>query len=224
MSNSYRRVVRSIAILAVSGALTRASRGQDSSQDAGRPLGDVVRHQQDEKERKKAKHVLGDEEVSGPHRHQVTGTAATTVIIPYITITGMVPDSVVMNTPPNLKQKMVISFGPSLDACFDLKCAESTYLRSYPATFGGMPKVLFDSDEWVQGNPARVAHLEIMHDERGKMFATVAFIQTPASAATASCIYRSADAPEVETECEAFIASLEVHIPEKYIYVQHRYY
>lgn len=223
MINSHPRVVRLIAIAAATCALTSVSAGQDSSQDASRPLGDVVRHQQDG-QYKKAKRVLGDDDVSGPHKHRVTGTAATTVIIPNITITGTVPDSVVMNTPADMKQKMVISFGPSLDACFDLQCAESTYLRLFPATFGGMPKVLFDSDESVEGNPARVVHLEITHDERGKMFATVVFIQTPASAATASCIYKSADAPEVETECEAFIASLEVHVPEKYIYVQHRHY
>lgn len=224
MINSHRRVVCLITLAAATCALTSVSPGQDSSQDASRPLGDVVRHQREGQEHKKAKRVLGDDDMSGPHTHRVTGTAATTVIIPSITITGTVPDSVVMKTPPDMKQKMMISFGPSLDACFDLNCAESTYLRLFPATFGGVPKVLFDSDESVQGNRARVAHLEITHDERGKMFATVAFIQTTASAATASCIYTSADAPEVETACEAFIASLEVHIPEKYIYVQHRYY
>jgi len=213
-----------LVVLAASYALTCISLAQDSSQDSGQPLGDVVRRQHDDHQTKKAKRVLSDEDVAGPHTWEVTGYAATTVIIPAIRITGTVPDNVPIRVPPDYKQKMIVSFAPSLDSCFDLNCAESTYLHLFRGVFGGTAKVLFESDESIDGNPARVAHLEIVHDERGKMLATVAFIQTPASVASATCIYKLADAPDVETDCEKFVASLQLHVPEKYIYVQHPNY
>ena len=213
-----------LVVLAASYALTCISLAQDSSQDSGQPLGDVVRRQHDDHQTKKAKRVLSDEDVAGPHTWEVTGYVATTVIIPAIRITGMVPDNVPIRVPPDYKQKMIVSFAPSLDSCFDLNCAESTYLHLFRGVFGGTAKVLFESDESIDGNPARVAHLEIVHDERGKMLATVAFIQTPASVASATCIYKLADAPDVETDCEKFVASLQLHVPEKYIYVQHPNY
>jgi len=224
MISSHPKVAGLLAVLAASCALTCVSPAQDSSQDSGQPLGDVARHQHDDHQSRKAKRVLSDEDVAGPHMHEVTGYAATTVIIPAIRITGTAPDTVPIKLPPDYKQKMIVSFAPSLDSCFDLSCAESTYLRLFPGAFGGTPKVLFESDESIDGNPARIAHLEIMHDERGKMMATVAFIQTPASVASATCIYKLADAPDVETDCEKFVASLRLHVPEKYIYVQHPNY
>ena len=213
-----------LALLAASCALTCIAAGQDSSQNSGQPLGDVVRHQHDDQPTKKAKRVLSDEDVTGLHTHEITGYAATTVIIPGVRITGSVPDNVPVRIPPDFKQKMIVSFMPSLDSCSDVNCAESTYLRQFRGVFGGRPKVLFETDESVSGSPARVVHLEIENDELGKMFATVAFIQTPASAASATCLYKLADAPDVETDCEKFIASLQLHVPEKYIYVQHPHY
>lgn len=214
-----------LVVLAASCALIGVSLAQDSSQDSGQPLGDVVRHQHDDPQAKKAKRVFSNEDVAGPGKHEVTGYAATTVIIPGIRITGIVPDTVPIRIPPDFKQKMVVSFLPSLDSCFDLNCAESTYLRLFSGVFGGgTAKVLFESDESISGNPARVAHMEIKNDELGKMLGTVAFVQTPASVASATCLYKLADAPDVETDCEKFIASLELHVPAKYIYVQHRYY
>ena len=213
-----------LAVLAVSCALTCVSPAQDSSQDSGQPLGDVVRHQHDDHQAKKAKRVLSDEDVTGPHTWEVTGYAATTVFIPCIRITGTIPDNVPVRTPPDFKQKMIVAFAPSLDSCFDLNCAESTYLHLFRGVFGGTPKVLFESDDSLDGHPARIVHLEILNDELGKMMATVAFIQTPASATSATCMYKQADAPDVETDCEKFVASLKVHVPEKYIYVQHPNY
>ena len=203
-------------------ASLRAQTSNDATQTS---LADVVKRQKEEQLRgKRAKRVISDEDSLGPHLHQVQGMAASTVIIPYITITGMIPDGVTMSVPPDPKQKMMVSFGPSLDSCFDLECAESTYLRLLPLTFGGRPRVLFDTEDSIQGNAARIVHLEITHDVRGKMLATVAFIQTPASVATASCIYKASDAPDVETDCEAFIGSLQIHVPERYIYVRHNNY
>lgn len=218
------KVASLLAVLGASCVLTCIAPAQDSSQDSGQSLGDVVRHRRDDQQARKAKRVLSDEDVAGPHTHEVTGYAATTVIIPGIRITGSVPDTVPIRIPPDFKQKMIVSFLPSLDSCSEVNCAESTYLRLFPGVFGGRPKVLFESDESVSGSPARVVHLEIKNDELGKMLATVAFIQTPGSAASATCLYKLADAPDVETDCEKFIASLELHVPAKYIYVQHPHY
>lgn len=216
MTNSLRAYA---AFLALACAFTPALRAQDSSPS----LGDVVRNRASQPH-KKAKRVLSDEDVGGPHKHEVTGWEANTVIIPGIRITGNVPDYVLMKYPPDPNQKMYVSFGPSLDSCFDLDCAHMTFLHLVPGVFGGKPTVLYESDDFINGNSARVLHLEIMHDVRGKVFATVALIQTPASVADAFCTYKAADAPDVETDCEAFIASLQIHVPEKYIYVQHRTY
>jgi hypothetical protein len=175
----------------------------------------MVRRQANQ-QHKKAKRVLSDEDVAGPHKHEITGYTATTVIIPAIRITGAVPDA-------DLKQKMIVSFGPSLDSCFDVECAKSTYLRTFPQVFGGTPTVLFETDESIDGNRAQVIHLQFLHNVRGKMLATVALIQTPASAASATCMYQASDI-DVETDCDAFIASLRIHVPERYIYVQHPRY
>jgi len=213
-----------LAVLAASCALSCVSAAQDSSQDSGQPLGDVVRHQHDGPQAKKAKRVLSDDDITGAHTWEVTGYAATSVIIPCIRITGMIPNTVPVRIPPDFKQKMIVSFAPSLDSCFDLNCAESTYLHLFRGVFGGTPKVLFESDDSLDGHPARIVHLEILNDELGKMMATVALIQTPASATSATCMYKLADAPDVETDCEKFVASLKVHVPEKYIYVQHPRY
>ena len=222
MTARQRTIASLPCLLAVSCFLAGTSLAQESSQDSSPSLGDVVRRQASESH-KKAKRVLSDEDVAGPHKHEISGYAATTVIIPAIRITGTVPDAVRMNVPTDLKQKMIVSFGPSLDSCFDVECAKATYLRTFPQVFGGTPTVLFETDESIDGNRAQIVHLQFLHNVRGKVLATVALIQTPASAASATCMYNATDA-EVETDSDAFIASLRIHVPERYIYVQHPRY
>ena len=222
MTARQRAMTSLLCLLAATCLLAGTSLSQDSSPDSTPSLGDMVRRQANESH-KKAKRVLSDEDVAGPHKHEISGYAATTVIIPDIRITGTVPDTVRMNLPTDLKQKMIVSFGPSLDSCFDVECAKATYLRTFPEVFGGTPTVLFETDEPIDGNRAQIVHLQFLHNVRGKMLATVALIQTPASAASATCMYKATDA-EVETDCDAFIASLRIHVPERYIYVQHPRY
>jgi len=194
--------------------------GQESPGSPQPPLGDVVRHQREDHQHAKAKRVMSDDDLPSAHSRQITGMVATTKIIPYITVTGTVPEGAATRPVPGT-QKMYAWFGPTtLDSCSDLDCAEATYLKSFPMTFGGTVRVLFESDDTVQDYPARIAHIEIIHDVRGKMLGTVAFIETPEAATAASCLYRAADAAEVEPDCDAFMASLKVHVPEKYIYVQ----
>lgn len=194
------------------------------AQDDQVPLGDVVRKQQTEREHgKKAKVVIGDEDIRSSHLHQIYGEAAVSVIIPYVRIVGMVPDGVSYFTRTDA-QKMHVWFGPGdLDRCFDLICAEGTYFSTLPRTIGGSVKVLFASDDSVDGNPARIVHFEITHDVRGKIIGTVALIQTPVATGAATCHYRVADAPQVESDCDAFIHSLKILMPERYIYVKHSY-
>jgi len=201
--------------------LPTAARAQDSSSQV--PLGDVVRHQQQERQSgKKAKRTLNDEDIHG-HTRRVSGDAAVTVIIPNIQITGYVED---VNVKPGTEPKLYAWIGSrSLDACGDLDCAKMVYLHElpqWPSMFGGTPLVLFESEASIDGYPARIAHIEVKHDVKGKMLGEVAFIQTPVAATAASCIYKS-DAPELETACDAFIGSLQIHMPERFIYVEHNY-
>jgi len=193
------------------------------AQETQAPLGDVVRKQQAEREHgRKAKRIIGDEDVGGFHLHEVSGDAATTVIIPNVRITGMVPDGVSLSGKADSKQKMRVWFGPgTLDRCFDLDCAKEIYLSMLPLMIGGSGKVLFESDDSIEGNPVRVVHFEVTHEVRGKILGTVALIQTPVAAGAATCTYQPADASDVESDCDAFIRSLRVHMPERYIYVQH---
>jgi hypothetical protein len=193
-----------------------------AGQEAQIPLGDVVRRQQAE-HGKKAKRVVGDEDLGGFHLHEVQDTAATTVIIPDIRITAKVPDGISMTPAPDSKQKMHVWFGPgTLDKCVDIGCAEEEYLRLLPRGVGSA-KVLFESDESIDGYPGRVVHMEFSHDVAGKIFAIVAFIQTPVAVAAATCRYKAKDAPEVESDCEAFVRSIRIHMPERYIYVEHHH-
>ena len=195
------------------------------AQDAGAgqaPLADVVRHQQAERQRgKPAKHVLSDDDLPSASTHQITGMVSGQRIIPYIRITGTVPNSVAKTVALDVDQKMYAWIGQGLlDSCFDLDCAEKTYVNVVPRLFSGTVRILFDSNETVQSYQARVAHIEIMHQSRGRMLGLVAFIKTPEATGAASCFYRAADASEVESECDAFVHSLQVIVPEKYIYVQ----
>jgi hypothetical protein len=196
------------------------ARAQDSSSDQP-PLGDVVRRQQEQRQHAgKAKRVVGDEDVAGSNMHQITGAIATTVIIPYIRVTGMVPDGVTVEWPPNPRQKLSAWFTP-FDSCFDLECAKAAYIRQFPMIVGGKLTLLFESDDSVGGYPANVAHFKVVHDVRGKSLGIVAWIQTPASVAAASCMYHEEDSSVAEIPCEQFIASVQVHVPERYMYVDH---
>jgi hypothetical protein len=196
---------------------------QDSTTDAQQPLGDVVRHQK-ETTQKKAKRVLSDEDMAGSHKRKVRGDFATQVIIPNIQIYGNAPDTVKMNVPYRPEQKAFVWFGPDLNRCFDVECAKATYLRDFHYALAGTLKILYESDDSVGGYPARIAHIELKNDELGKMFGVVALIATPFSSSAPTCMYLEKDANEMQTACEEFIGSLEVHIPEKYIYVQHPSY
>ena len=66
-----------------------------------------------------------------------------------------------------------------------------------------------------------MAHFEILNDVRGKMLGTVALVETPLSTVMAYCMYNAKDRTDAEPECDAFISSLHVEVPERYVYVQH---
>jgi len=209
-----------VCILGLAGGSVVAS-AQDSNAEQA-PLGDIVRHQQTDRQHvKTAKHILSDDDLPSANTHQVTGMVSAQRIIPYIRIVGTVPNSVAKTIVLSADQKMYAWIGQGmLDSCFDLDCAEKTYLSELPRVFSGTVRILFDSDETVQSYPSRVAHVEIMHETRGKMLGVVAFIKTPEAAGAASCFYRAADASQIESACDTFIESLQVIVPEKYIYVQ----
>lgn len=203
--------------------LTTACLAQDSSTQA--PLGDVVRHQQQERQRgKKAKRTLNDEDIH-EHTRQVSGDAAVTVIIPNIQITGYIED-VNPNPKPTAEPKLYAWIGSrSLDACSDLDCAKIVYLHELPhlpSMFGATPRILFESESSIDGHPALLAHIEVKHDVKGTILGEVAFIQTPVVATAATCLYKS-DTPDLEAACDEFIGSLRVHMPERFIYVEHNY-
>ena len=203
--------------------LMTAALAHDSSPQV--PLGDIVRHQQQERQRgKKAKRTLNDEDIH-EHTRQVRGDAAVTVIIPNIQITGYVED-VNANPKPSTEPKLDVWIGSrSLDACSDLDCAKMVYLHELPrlpSMFGATPRILYKSESSIDGHPARIAHIEVKHDVKGTMLGEVAFIQTPVVATAATCLYKS-DTPDLEAACDEFIGSLQIHMPERFIYVQHNY-
>ncbi|HKT86981.1 MAG TPA: hypothetical protein VJQ59_01000 [Candidatus Sulfotelmatobacter sp.] len=198
---------------------------QESDQGQA-PLGDVVRHQQEARQHgKKAKRVVSDEDVPGSNKHSIGGSIATSVIIPYIMIAGSVPGWLKANaygSEPG--QKMRVWFGPQMDSCFDLGCAKATYMQQFAATSGGTVKILYESDETVGGYPARVEHVEVVHDVRGKLLGIVVLIQSPITAGAATCLYKEEDAAAIEPECDDFVNSIHLRVPERYIYVQHNQY
>ncbi|MGP0021326.1 MAG: hypothetical protein ACLPHP_22350 [Candidatus Sulfotelmatobacter sp.] len=197
---------------------------QDAAGDANQPsLGEVVRHQK-ETTQKKAKRTLSDEDVPGSSTHTVWGDFATQVIIPNIRISAKAPATVKMNVPYTPDQKALVWFGPDLNRCFNVECAKATFLRDFHYELAGTPKILFETDDSVDGYPARIVHLELKNDTLGKMLGVVALITTPFSSSAPTCMYLEKDGTEMETACEQFIGSLELHIPEKYIYVQHPSY
>lgn len=196
---------------------------QESPDSNRKPLGYVARQQKKEREHgKKAARVIGDEDIVGPHMRRVTQWVATQIIIPAIRVTAVVPDTAKTSGQPDLADKMMTWFGPDLTAC-GLECAEAEYVRQFNAVHKGKLKILFSGNDSVGGYEAIVGHFELVDEYRGKMLGVFALIQTPVSISPATCMYR-ADAPEIEPACEAFISSIEVHMPEKYIYVEHHNY
>jgi hypothetical protein len=207
---------RGLLLLLVFGA---ASTLCAAAQDDARPpsLGDLARKQK-ETPQKKAARVIGDDDMPGSRT--VWGDFATQVIIPNVRISAKAPRTAKMNAPYSPDQKAFVWFGPDLNRCFDVECAQATYLRDFHYRLAGTPKILFESDDSVGGFPARIAHFEIKSDVRGKILGIVALIATPFSSSAPTCMYLEKDSTEMESECEEFIGSLELHIPEKYIYVQ----
>jgi hypothetical protein len=216
MSNRMLVLLVTCCVAAAAGAFAQ----DDTTQ---RPLGDVVRNQKNTQQKKAAK-VVGDEDIAGAQSRRVWGDFATQVIIPNVRISGKAPLTVKMNVPYSPEQKAFVWFGPDLNRCFDLECAKATYLRDFHYALAGTPKILFEMDDSIDGYPARIAHLELKSDVRGKMLGVVALIVTPFSSSAPTCMYLEKDSAEMESACEAFINSLELHIPERYIYVQHPSY
>lgn len=209
--------------LALGGAL-----GFCQNDQAEKSLGDVVRQQRTNRQQSKtARRVISDDDITPPHSHWLRSQVAFTRIIPSIHVSALVPDGV--SADPDQKQKMYIGFGPEYwdgqycDA--DLDCAAKTFmarLNRSPMTSGA--RVLFDEDTSIGGYAARVAHFELRHEVRGKMQGSVALVRVPVTVVAAYCMYRPEDKPEVEPQCDAFISSLRIAVPEKYIYVEHHNY
>jgi hypothetical protein len=197
------------------------ARAQDDANQ--RPLGEVARNQKNTQQKRAVK-VIGDEDIAGALTRTVWGDFATQVIIPNVRISAKAPLTVKMNIPYGPEQKAFVWFGPDLNRCFDLECAKATYLRDFHYALSGTPKILFEMDDSIDGYPARIAHLELKSDVRGKMLGVVALIATPFSSSAPTCLYLEKDSAEMESACEEFINSLELHIPERYIYVQHPSY
>jgi hypothetical protein len=214
-------------------ALTVGAWPQDSA-DSGEqtPLGDVVRRQQEQRQHSKtAKRVVSDDDIPTNHMNWMNGQVAEFVIIPAIRISGLTPNdsSSTATALGQKKDKIYVGFGPHLgerDWCGDgsLECAENSFLRRFQG--GGWvassARILFDSDAAVGDYASRVAHFEILHDTRGKMQGSVALIETPIATLMAYCIYNAKDHGEAEPQCDAFISSLRVEIPKRYVYVHHQ--
>lgn len=210
MSNN--RVLLAICCLAI-GVCAVA---QDSTDGANRtPLGDVARRQK-QTQQKKAARVVGDEDMPGAKARQFWGDFATMVTIPYMRISGKLPIDVHPWEVPKPETKVFAWYGPDLNRCFDLGCAQGTYMRSN----GTGMKILFESSNTVDDFPEQVLHVEVKNDVRGKMHGVVAIIVTPYSSVAATCLYKDS-APEMQSACDEFADSLELHIPDKFIYVQH---
>jgi hypothetical protein len=215
------------SLVSVAGACAQDSTG--ASQQI--PLGDVVKRQHEQQlHSKPAKKVVTDDDIPANQMQRFNGYVAEYRIIPAIRISGMVPIS---DSPPataigQKKDKIYVRFGPTLldaDTCSDgtLDCAEEALIRQFGhgQKIGSKARILFDADDTVQNFPARVVHFELDHDVRGKMQGSVALIRTPITIVTATCLYSLPDQAEAEPECETFISSLNVDVPEKRIYVEH---
>ncbi|MGA7077758.1 MAG: hypothetical protein ACLPZJ_05300 [Terriglobales bacterium] len=216
-------------LMLVAGAWAQESTGSGTDQQT--PLGAVVKRQREQRQYSKtAKKVVTDDDIPANHTYRFNGYVAEYRIIPAIRISGLVPIS---DSPPataigQKKDKIYIRFGPTLMdpyACDNgtLDCAEQAFLGRFQhgGKLGSAVRILFDLDDTVQNYPARVAHFEVTDDVRGKIRGSVALIRTPIIIVTASCLYSVQDQAEAEAECETFISSLNVDIPEKRINVDH---
>jgi hypothetical protein len=219
------------AMLCLSCLLASRAWAQESG-DTGPALGDLVRHQREQRQQgaKTAKKVVTDDDIPANRMHPVRDQVAEFVIIPAIRISGEAAnDEAPTSTVAGQKSsKVSIEFGPHLTSppsCYDgsLDCAEEALLAQYRigTWSGSRSKVLFDSDDAVQDFPARVMHFEVVHDVRGRMLGTAALIQTPVAILQAVCMYKASNQAEAESQCDAFISSLQVDVPERYIYVEH---
>lgn len=209
--------------------LLAAGAGAQSSSDPGNPpLGDVVRHQREERHSKTARKILTDDDIVTSRLHRTKVQVAEFVIIPAIQISSLIPDdnSTKASGTETKKGKIDISFGPHLGESYlcigDLGCAEESFLQKFQQSgwAGSKARILFDSDDQIGSYPARVAHLEVVNDVRGKMIGTAVFIETPVAVVNAACLYPAEDRQDAEEVCEAFIGSLQVEVPKRFIYVQ----
>lgn len=204
---------------------------QDSGDSGGQvPLGDMVRQQREQRRHSKtAKRVVSDDDIPASHMRWINAWVAEYRIIPAVKISGLIPndDFPAASSGGEKKGKMGFGFGPHLGQTYwcddSLDCAEEAFLRGFqrPGWAGSRTRILFDSSDSVGDFEARIAHFEIVHDLRGKMQGTVALIGTPVSTVMAYCIYNAEDRNEVESQCDAFISSLRVEVPKRFIYVEH---
>jgi hypothetical protein len=223
-------MIRKLTLLLVCMCLMGLSsaRGQNSA-DCGAPLGDVVRQQREQRQHSKtAKRVVSDDDIPASHVHWMNAWVAEYKIIPAVKISALVPNSTSGAVAGTAKfGKIDAGFGPHLgerDWCEgSLDCAEESFLRTFqrPGWAGSRARILFDSDTSVGDYEARTAHFEVVNEVRGKLAGTVAVIQTPVATLKAYCIYNAKDRDEAEPECDAFISSLRVEVPQRYVYVHH---
>lgn len=203
---------------------------QDSADSGAQtPLGDVVRQQQEQRQHAKtAKKVVSDDDIPANQMRRWNGQVAEYVIIPAVRISGLTPtdDSSTATALGQKKDKIFVGFGPHLgetEWCSDPECAEKAFLHRFQrgGWVASSARILFDSEDAVGDYEARVAHFEVLNDVRGKMLGSVALVETPVATVMAYCMYNAKDRTHAEPECEAFISSLEVEVPERFIYVQH---
>jgi hypothetical protein len=219
----YSVILCSLVLLASAGA-------QDSGTQPS--LGDLARQQRElRRHEKPPTHVLTDDDVAATGKVWTAGYAAEFVIIPEPRIEGLAPrDPAAKQTFFGRKiNQMYVSFGPHLNDKGDwcsgsFECSERSFLRRFGwgGWVPGSARILFDSDATVGDYQARVAHFEALHNGRGKMLGSVALIATPFTTLMASCIYEAKDRTQAEPDCDGFISSLKVVVPEHYIYVHSR--
>ncbi len=222
--------LRRLLWMALCGAVLAASAWAQDPTDPGNqtPLGDVVRRQHEEQQHSKtAKRVVGDDDIPASHMHWTRDQVAEFKIIPAVIISALVPnDGPATPTTLGMKNdKIYVYFGPHLgeaDCSNSLDCAVEELLRKFQqGKWKEKARILFDSDEVIQEYDARVAHFEVVHDVRGKMQGSAAFIAAGVATLVATCMYSFQDRVEAEPECDAFISSLRINVPPKYIYVGH---
>ena len=225
MTTLQKLLVISTALCALAFAAT--ARAQDSGSNQA-PLGDVVRQQREQRQHSKtAKKVVTDEDIPANRMRWTRDQVAEFLIIPAVQISGTIPNDSTTSKGTGLKHdKLTVWFGPHLgqdEACYGPDCAADAFLRKFQKGqwTGSRARILFDSDDTVDSYQARIAHFEVVHDVHGKWQGVVALIATPVATLAAACMYDFDDWAEAAPECDAFISSLQVKVPDRYIYVQH---